>query len=654
MTDSAVDVVTPAQPGRHPGGSPLAALWRRQLDRYPASRPRSIYLGIVVIATVVLYYELYIPGAVATQIIAEYGMTLRFFIVVSVVGNLVGALSSIVAGMADRWGRANMVVAGLLITGLITALGLPNASSKYTYIVLFAVLSFVEGVVLVATPALIRDFSPQLGRASAMGFWTLGPVIGSLVVTMVSSHTLPSHPDWRFQFSVCGIAGLVVFVLALVGLRELSPRLRDQLMVSMRDRALIEARAAGIDTDAALEHPWRQMLKADVVGPAFAISVFLLFYYFTVGFFVIYYAIQFGYSEARANSLANWYWIANAISLVITGLISDRIRVRKPFMVVGCLVGAVGVAIFATLATHPETSYYTFAWLLVLISASGGVAYCTWMAAFTETVERHNPAATATGLAVWGGIIRLVVCLSLIGLIFAVPSANPLVDRGNQVAALAEKYHAQLATAARISPATSESLAKEPTNTSVQAAAVAEIARVPVSVVATVATTSQKYAQELKTLQAIEPATAAALKANPNNKAAQAAAVGQIARKLGVPPAQAGQLLAAAAKVPAADLATTAQYGPQVAKATEGLVALGKVPAADLAYLKKYAPDVQRAQKDSPHEWQRWWWVAFAGQIAFLPFIFLLTGRWSPRRARQDAEEHEASVQRELATLQQH
>ena len=106
-------------------------------------------------------------------------------------------------------------------------------------------LSLVEGVVLVATPALIRDFSPQLGRAGAMGFWTMGPVLGSLLVTEVSSHTLASHPDWQFQFHVCGARRTAVALITLVGLRELSPRLRDQLMVSIRDRALIEARAAG-------------------------------------------------------------------------------------------------------------------------------------------------------------------------------------------------------------------------------------------------------------------------------------------------------------------------------------------------------------------------------------------------------------------------
>ena len=113
-------------------------------------------------------------------------------------------------------------------------------------------VGFVEGMCLVATPALIRDFSPQVGRATAMGFWTSGPVLGSLIVAVVGSAHHPGHrPDTRFwthEYLICGIAGLVVFLIALVGLRELSPRLRDQLMVTMHDRALIEARAKGLTT----------------------------------------------------------------------------------------------------------------------------------------------------------------------------------------------------------------------------------------------------------------------------------------------------------------------------------------------------------------------------------------------------------------------
>src|SRR6202012_1479623 len=154
--------------------------WQRQLDHNTETRNRIFYLAIVVIATIMLYYELYIGGAVSPNIIAGFGMTFPFYVYISVVGNAIGAFGSLAAGLADRWGRANLVAYGLVITALLALFGIPNATSKWEFAVIFAVIGLVEGVILVATPALVRDFSPQLGRASAMGFWTLGPVIGSL------------------------------------------------------------------------------------------------------------------------------------------------------------------------------------------------------------------------------------------------------------------------------------------------------------------------------------------------------------------------------------------------------------------------------------------------------------------------------------------
>ena len=331
-----------------------------------------MYLGITVAATITLYYELYIQGAVATKIIAHYGFTFTQFVFVLVIGNALGAFASLAAGLADRWGRANLVVGGLLLTGLIILFALPNASSKAEYTVMFALLSIVEGICLVATPALIRDFSPQLGRGAAMAFWTMGPVLGSLVVTEVSSHTLASHPDFQYQFRLCGIVGLIVWVITLVGLRELSPQLRDQLMVSIHDRALIEARAAGIDPEKLIKHHWKQMLRLDVIGPAFAISVFLLLYYIFVAFLVVFFVTVFGYTEAKANDLGNWYWIANAIALLVAGLFSDRLRVRKPFMMIGAVVSLIGIGVFASATTNPSTTYHQFAWLFVLIAVGSG------------------------------------------------------------------------------------------------------------------------------------------------------------------------------------------------------------------------------------------------------------------------------------------
>jgi len=203
----------------------MSVLWQRRLDHYPDTRRRFWYLGIVVAATVVLYYELYVPGAVATEIIAHYHMTFPYYVYISVVGNAIGAFSSLLAGLADRWGRANLVAYGLGVTGLLTLFGIPNAPDQLTFGVLFALVSFVEGIILVATPALVRDFSPQLGRASAMGFWTLGPVVGSLVLSEVSSNPVNHLGAWQDQYIITGIVGLVIGLIALFGLKELSPRL---------------------------------------------------------------------------------------------------------------------------------------------------------------------------------------------------------------------------------------------------------------------------------------------------------------------------------------------------------------------------------------------------------------------------------------------
>ena len=247
-----------------PGGA--SWLWRRQLETYPSNRPRLLYLAITVLATVMLYYELYVVGSVSTLVLANLHMSFTFFVVLLAVGNLIGAFGSLFAGLTDRLGRANLVVGGLLVTGVLTAFVIPAATNRWAFGFEGFAVGLVEGICLVATPALIRDFSPQVGRATAMGFWTAGPVAGSLIVAVVGSATIPAVVTdpriWTHQYVICGIAGLVVWLIALVGLRELSPRLRDQLMVTLRDRALIEARAKGIDVAAALRHPFRQLLKA--------------------------------------------------------------------------------------------------------------------------------------------------------------------------------------------------------------------------------------------------------------------------------------------------------------------------------------------------------------------------------------------------------
>ncbi len=461
--------------GNRGGPGVIGRLWFRQRDSYPSTGPRMVYLAIVVASTIVLYYELYVGGSVSPAILADFHMSFRYYVNITVLANAVGAFSSLLAGLADRWGRANMVTYGLLLTGLLTLLGIPHASNELTFGLLVGAVGFVEGIILVATPALVRDFSPQLGRASAMGFWTLGPVVGSLAVAEVSSHTLPHLHAWQDQFVICGIAGLAVFLVALFGLRELSPGLRDQLMVSLRDKALVEARARGIDVRSGLRHPWRQMLHLDILGPSLAIGIFLIIYYSAVGFFTIYFKTIFNFSLAQANAIGNWFWAFDAGGLIVVGIVSDRLRVRKPFMIVGAL-GAIAFTILFLLRTdQPSTSYYTFAAIISVLAVFLAIAYAPWMASFTETVERRNPALIATGLAVWGWVLRIVVAVSIFVLPFVVSSTTPLVDYGSQVQTLSVRYAPELKTIGAIDPTTLGVLQRDPTNTTAAAKAIGEI-----------------------------------------------------------------------------------------------------------------------------------------------------------------------------------
>lgn len=545
-----------------PPRNPLGPLWNRQLDRYPETGPRVFYLFISTLAGIVLYYELYVQYSVSTSLISEFGMTYMFATMISVVGNLAGAFASLLAGLADRWGRANLVVYGLLLVGLLIVFAVPNAESKTQLMVYMAIVSFVEGIVLVASPALIRDFSPQIGRAAAMGFWTLGPVIGSLTTTIVTSNTLDSY-GWEDQFRFAGYAGLAVFVIAFFGLRELSPPLRDQLMVSLRDQALVEAKARGLDTEQLLKGQWKQMARPDIVVPALGISLHLMFYYSAVGNLVVYYATAFGYSEQRTNALANWYWVANALSLVFVGIVSDLLKVRKPFMILGGVGTVFFTLLFLMRTDDPGTGYYHFAWLLVGIGVFSGFTFAPWMAAFTETVERHNPAATAVGLAVWGWTLRVVVSVSAIFTPLIVTAVTPLVNDSAKVQA----------AAAEAGPAAE----------TVQA--------------------NEKLFAELDGYQQ---------------------------RQEPIP----DELM-------------------QRAIQTVGPAKLLEVQAkADaLRVLDKYAPDVLAAQERAPDEWERWWWFTIACQALFLPTVFLMAGRWDPRKARADAEEHARKVDAELAEL---
>ncbi len=159
---------------------------------------------------------------------------------------------------------------------------------------------------------------------------------------------------------------------------------------------------------------------------------------------MIYFTTVFGFSVHNGNSLGNWMWGFNVIAVILCGVISDRLRVRKPVMVVGGGAAAVMMVLYLRQIGQP-TSYYHLAVLSGALAFCLGVAYVPWIASFTETVEARSPALTATGLAVWGWIARTVVFGSYLVLPVVVHSVTPLVTYGTESKAYAAQYAPQVA-----------------------------------------------------------------------------------------------------------------------------------------------------------------------------------------------------------------
>jgi MFS family permease len=151
--------------------------------------------------------------------------------------------------------------------------------------------------------------------------------------------------------------------------------------------------------------------------------VFLLIYYSAVGFFPLYLNKIFGFTVAEANGLVSIFWLVNVAAAIIIGFVSDRTLVRKPYMLAGSLTTIVVTILFIGRIGVPTSSGLMIVFLS-LFGITMAVGYVTWMAAYTETIEDINPALVATGMAVEGFILRMIVVLSTLAFSFVVTDAQ--------------------------------------------------------------------------------------------------------------------------------------------------------------------------------------------------------------------------------------
>ena len=313
--------------------------------------------------------------------------------------------------------------------------------------------------------------------------------------------------------------------------------------------------------------------------------------------------------------------------------------------------------------------FRSMAIILAVSSICLGIAYVTWMASFTETVEDRNPALIATGLAIWGWVIRVVIFVAFLVIPLVINSVTPLVNYGSTVSAYATKYpslvwagsHAKVVADATKYAAPLGFAAANPTIVALAQKDSAQIAN------------AQKFAPELAVIEA-NPALFAQAAKFPANKIPAAlgaqlvAAAGGGAKGLGIlTTIQQNQAAITGVIAVAPDLAKIQPFASQLTALSKvpapviaevsapgvgaELAALQKVPPSVDAYMAAHAGAVSAAAAKTVGQWKTWYWICVGGIVFFLLSIPLLRGRWRPRDARRDEEEHEAMVQAEMAKL---
>jgi MFS family permease len=337
-------------------------------------------------------------------------MSTDYYSYLTVVAGLVGALTAYFSALSDRVGRANLIVYGALAAGLIATFGVPEAHTKLQFAVWYCAMGFADGISLVGGATLMRDFTPQTGRATAMGINTLGTGASALLLSFIGGRVLGTDTrDWTKMFHIAGGSCLVTFVVLLFFLRELPPHLRGEVAYTAGDEAAIEARSTAADDERVLEategvSKWKQVVTPRIVSANLAIMFYLVIFATAAGYLTLYNVEIQGMTPSEANDLGSWFWATNCVALIGFGIISDALLVRKPVMFAGSII-VIGSIIF--IASYHHASFTKLCITMCIWSLGMGGGFAPWYAAYSEDAEAINPALVGTAFAVFGVFNRM-------------------------------------------------------------------------------------------------------------------------------------------------------------------------------------------------------------------------------------------------------
>jgi OPA family glycerol-3-phosphate transporter-like MFS transporter len=377
----------------------------RQLDAYPTGGRRVWLLAMAVVASLLGNYEAQI-APIVPLLLHDLHMSLVTYGSISAIGLVAGAVAGLAGGrLTDSVGRVKLLVPLMFCTAVLSFLA-ALVHTPGQFLLARTVLAFVDGLALASTAPLVRDFSPRMGRATAFGFWTWGPVGANFLAAAIAGATLPLFGGaWQSQFVIMGGISLVLSVVVALNIAELSPTLRATILQT-------EVRAVGrVTTDRPAR--MRDLLRHRAIwAHCLGIAFWLVLYVTLVVYGQTMLVTTFGVSTAEASRIMMVFWVLNLGTLIAAGRLSDRLQLRRPLSLVGTIGSLAVIGVLIALMGDPEGTSATE--LMVTGFFLGGFlgsAYGPWMANYSENAEDVDPRLQGSAWGLFSCITKVVSVL---------------------------------------------------------------------------------------------------------------------------------------------------------------------------------------------------------------------------------------------------
>ncbi len=291
--------------------------------------------NLVVWMCTIPLFEILLPNQIALLAPKD---KVALFAGISLVGGITAILGNLLAGAlsdrtTSRFGRRRpWIVAGALLSAFsLVLLGLaPNIPLVAVGVILF---QFSINIDIASLAALVPDQVPVSQRATVSAFAGLALPLGTIVgLTLISQAFRGS----QVAYFVLAAALIVVLVLFVLFIRDAV--LPQGIMPSFRLKAFLIS--------------FVRPLKVRDFSLTLIGRILVIFGYYTVLEYLLFYlhdVVHQTQTEATQN-VAIFQILATGVLIVATissGVISDRLQRRKPFVITASIVLALGLALLA-------------------------------------------------------------------------------------------------------------------------------------------------------------------------------------------------------------------------------------------------------------------------------------------------------------------